>query len=166
MFPKRPRLKNFDYVGRHAYFLTICTHLRRRVFRTPSVVELVLSHIRQTTTGHGFAIDAYVFMPDHTHWLVEGLANHADLRVWVSRAKQASAFAYTREHGERLWQPSYYDHVVRDDREKLIAAYMFNNPVRAGIVAEWADYPYAGSDTISMDQIRSVISELTVWESI
>ena len=33
-----PRLKDFSYVGRYCYFLTLCTAMRRRVFinETPS----------------------------------------------------------------------------------------------------------------------------------
>ena len=167
MFPKRARLKKFDYVGRYRYVLTFCTHLRSRIFVTPAPVELVLSQIRQTAARHDFAIDAYVFMPDHAHWLVEGRSDQADLRGWVSRAKHACAYAYAREHRAKLWQPSFYDHVLREDSEKLlIAAYMFNNPVRAGLVTEWSDYPFAGSDTMSMGEIRAVMREVNALQSI
>jgi hypothetical protein len=43
--------------------------------------------------------------------------------------------------GQPFWQAESYDHWVRDDRESdRIKAYIENNPVRAGLVANAADY--------------------------
>lgn len=43
----------------------------------------------------------------------------------------------------RVWQPESFDHVVRSS-EGLDAkvSYLLENPVRAGLVEEWADYPW------------------------
>ena len=39
--------------------------------------------------------------------------------------------------GQQLWQNSYYDHIVRDEKDYLTRQrYMENNPAR------WADDPY------------------------
>ena len=46
----------------------------------------------------------------------------------------------------RLWQQSFYDHALRKAEDVLdVAAYIFENPVRAGIVDDPADYPWSGS---------------------
>ena len=43
--------------------------------------------------------------------------------------------------GQPLWQAQSYDHSVRDDRESdFIKAYIENNPVKAGLVANAEDY--------------------------
>lgn len=42
-----------------------------------------------------------------------------------------------------FWQHESYDHIVRSEREyERILAYIVNNPVRAGIVKDWRDWPY------------------------
>ena len=43
----------------------------------------------------------------------------------------------------RVWQPESFDHVLRSS-ENLDAkiAYLLENPVRAGLVREWTDYPW------------------------
>lgn len=44
------------------------------------------------------------------------------------------------------WQPNFYDHLIRsgeDWREQ--AWYIALNPVRAGLVSRFADYPFTGS---------------------
>jgi hypothetical protein len=42
-----------------------------------------------------------------------------------------------------VWQDESYDRIIRDDQEleeKLL--YMYNNPVKAGLVADPADYEF------------------------
>ncbi len=42
-----------------------------------------------------------------------------------------------------FWQHESYDHVVRDEREyERILAYIVNNPVKAGLVEDWREWPY------------------------
>jgi REP-associated tyrosine transposase len=167
VFPKRPRLANFDYIGRYRYFLTLCAHERDRPFVTDAAVDLVLTEILSTASNFDFAIPAYVLMPDHAHILAEGCTGTCDLKKFVSLAKQKSAYAYSRSAGKRLWQPSFYDHVLRDDESSLrVLHYIIQNPVRSGLVERCTDYPYLGSATTTVATILAHISEAGAasWE--
>jgi REP-associated tyrosine transposase len=161
MLPKRPRLDTFDYLGRHRYFLTFCTSDRHRAFVGNRPVDLVRAQIHAASGERGFVITAYVFMPDHLHLLMKGVSDTSDLREFAGLAKQRSGFVYSRESGRRLWQPSYYDHVLRPEESSLsFVYYMFQNPVREGMVKHWADYPYLGSETMSVDEISAALEEV------
>ncbi len=47
---------------------------------------------------------------------------------------------------QALWQPSYYDHILRKDEAITdIAQYIFDNPVRKGLVKHYPDYEHKGS---------------------
>ena len=94
-------------------------------------------------------------MPDHAHLLVEGLAECSDMKAFVKLAKQQSGYQYKRDCGRRLWQPSYYDRTLRDEESTLsVMWYILSNPVRANLVAQWEDYPFLGSTTHTMSEIR------------
>jgi REP-associated tyrosine transposase len=160
MLPKRPRLETFDYIGRYRYFLTFCTRKRCVVFTSAEVVALVLDEILHAAGLHDFSIPAYVFMPDHVHLLVEGLSDSADLKAFVKLAKQRSGYLYSRKHGHALWQPSYYDHVLRDDEASLpVMWYIMSNPVRDGLVSRCEDYPFLGSTTHSVSEILEACAD-------
>jgi REP element-mobilizing transposase RayT len=59
--------------------------------------------------------------------------------------KQLSGYRAKQLLGQSIWQISYYDHVVRRDEDLAeIMRYIWNNPVRAGLTSEPADYPYSG----------------------
>jgi REP element-mobilizing transposase RayT len=46
-----------------------------------------------------------------------------------------------------FWHHESYDHVVRDlDQYRRIVDYVLNNPVKAGLVAEWQDWPWGYCD--------------------
>ncbi len=43
-----------------------------------------------------------------------------------------------------FWQHENYDHVVRDKAEwDRIIIYVLNNPVKAGLVQQWQDWPWS-----------------------
>jgi REP element-mobilizing transposase RayT len=53
-----------------------------------------------------------------------------------------------------IWQRSFWDHFLRStDDLAVVVAYILNNPVRAGLVQEWRDYPFAGSFELNLRNI-------------
>jgi len=85
-------------------------------------------------------------MPDHLHLLIEGKAENADMKKFVSVFKQRTAFWFNHRYDAKLWQPSYYDRVLRSDEVvSIVARYIFENPVRKGIAVDYLQYPYSGS---------------------
>jgi len=147
-------IKSFDYLGLHRYALTFCSDARQRVFLGRDVVDLVLSNIRRAANDEQFAIPAYCFMPGHLHVLVEGLTDTSSSLKFIARAKQFSGYYYKQKYRRTLWQRYGYEHVLRDDEDtRRVARYIFENPVRAALVASPQDYPFLGSDTHSVNEI-------------
>jgi len=135
----------------------MCANLRRRVFTDGRVVAPILSTIRTCAAADNFAVIAYCFMPDHLHLVVGAMDERSDLRRFMSRWKQLTGFSYKKAYGERLWQESYYDHVLRDDEATLRhARYVLENPVRKGYVKHFNDYPFCGSDVYSAEQLSEL----------
>jgi putative transposase len=133
----RPRrLEGFDYVGQQRYFLTFCCRDRLAVFKDHQIAERTLAQFRRTASLEQFSIVAYCLMPDHAHLLVQGLCDGSDFRRFAKMAKQRSGGLYARRKHGGLWQPGYYERVLReDDDSRAVARYIVNNPVRAGIVS-------------------------------
>ena len=82
----------------------------------------------------------------------------SDLRGFAGRAKQHSGADFALKHGGPLWQPGYYDRVLRQNEDaRWVARYIVNNPVRAGLVVSPRDYPFLGSDVWTMDELLESI---------
>lgn len=110
------------------------------------MVEVALWALRNASTAKGFDVYAYCFMPDHLHMELVGLSDRSDVAAML-RAFKGSTTARARALGVRnLWQKGFYDHVLRPgERENAVAWYIFNNPVRKGLVAEPTAWPHSGS---------------------
>ena len=154
------RLDASQYAGYRLYFLTIGTHHRTPHFKNQTVVTLVLSQFLRVATSEGFAVIAYCFMPDHVHMLVVGRRENAGLRRFVSKGKQRAGFEFARTVGGRLWQKNFFDRTLRrDDDVPATIAYMVNNPVRARMVDDPADYSYWGSQVYAREEILAFVGD-------
>ena len=138
-----PRLKDFHYTGPFTYQLTFVTQGRLPIFTTERAVQPCLHALKEACQRHGFDTLAFCFMPDHLHVLLAG-QDGSSLQDFVRYFKQISGYHFKREHGAGLWQISYYDHVVRrNEAVEQIAAYIWDNPVRAGLVESRLDYAFS-----------------------
>ena len=165
-YRKRPRLKNFDYKGYHRYFVTICTHERNPIFKNDAMVRQLIRALKDTSKTFGFKVWAYCFMPDHLHLLIEGESPDSDLKRFISSYKQYTGYYYKKtvaqgfspaqslaqRKNSKLWQPSYYDHVLRKDEDILsVARYVVDNPVRKAFVKHFLEYKFTGSFELDIE---------------
>ncbi len=88
-----------------------------------------------------------VFMPDHVHLLIT-LSSRGDLSEAVRLFK--GHLTPTLRKLKSAWQPSFYDHHLRDDESALpVFLYIFLNPYRAQLCAldaKWPGYYCAAED--------------------
>ncbi len=149
-----PRLKAFDYEGNYCYFITCCTYQNQPYFRNKNIVNSTLNTLREVAQKEEFRILSYCFMPDHLHLLLSG-DRASSLKELMRIFKQKSSFCFKKTSNNVLWQRSYYDHILRKEEDiKETALYIFQNPVRKGIVARIKDYPFLGSDVFDCNQLE------------
>jgi putative transposase len=129
------RLRRIEQAGRY-FFVT--TNLVRGVsILTPRERSLCLECLDKARSKHGFALFAYVIMPDHAHLLLSSFQSTvpALMRDWKSQ----SAFTIAKGRNKRgaIWQPRYFDFILRraSDFGKQLE-YIHTNPVTAGLVAQ------------------------------
>jgi putative transposase len=145
-FPKRSRLRDFEYKGTHAYFLTILTKNRGVYFKDPKVVNGLVDILNEAALSERFKVLTYCFMPDHLHLLVIGEDVESDLKKFVSFFKQKSGYWFKKSYKENLWHLSYYDHVLRKEESiEGVANYILGNPARKGLVSDPREYAFSWS---------------------
>ena len=119
---------------------------------TDTVHNSFVRFSRRAYEEHGIAVGRYVIMPDHIHLFVCGL-NDFELGRWMGMLKQClekALGATASPTGRRLqkrpiWQRRFFDHVLRTEESYSQKwNYVRDNPVRAGLVTEPDDWPYAG----------------------
>ena len=131
-----PRLKQiFHPYDPPLYFVTICTIYRQKISDFGIAFRAFESYASRARDEFGVAVGNYVIMPGHVHFFVRG-GNDFHLGGWVNGLKRAISVALGATKQRPLWQPGFFDHVLRNDEsygQKW--KYVRENPVRAGLVA-------------------------------
>ena len=152
------RIPEFSYRGAWRYFLTICTRARLPHFGVADHALLAADQFLYTGREQAVAIVTYCVMPDHVHLLVGGQGDDSDLREFVRLSKQRSGYRFKQQAHTRLWQPGYYEHVLRhEERTEEVVSYIINNPVRKRIVDRPEAYQFWGSSLYTREELlRSI----------
>ena len=148
---KRTRLKNYDYSSAGVYFVTICSKDKKPIFSNivgdgnPDVPKVILYRYGEiikknldymNEVYNHIEINNYVIMPNHIHMLIS-VYDDGTSRSPSPTNEIIPSFVGTfkrfvnKEIGENVFQRSYYDHIIRDERDFLGRwKYIENNPTK------------------------------------
>ncbi len=149
--PKRKpiRVQNYNYSSCGAYFITICTAKREKVFWSTrrgdlwSPANIPLSNIgliaekeiqKLNERYSNVNVEKYCIMPDHIHFIITINADEhgrAQLAPTISRIIQQFKGSVTKQIDKPIWQKSFYDHCIRNLQDyNEIWQYIENNPMK------------------------------------
>ena len=147
--PKRKhiRIEDYDYSTPGAYFITVCTANREKIFwsdrrgelcspacntqtgdqRSPLRVELsdagkiVDAEIQKINTVYdAVRVDKYCIMPDHIHFILSidtDENGRTQFAPTISRVMKQFKGSITKQIGRPIWQKSFYDHGIRNQQD-------------------------------------------------
>jgi REP element-mobilizing transposase RayT len=141
---KKQRLKDYNYSCSWYYFITICTY--NRVYKLGYItsgkvalndfgkeVNYALQNISKV--NQNIKIDEYIIMPNHIHaiFVLDNsiLNNSISIPEVIRRFKIYTTKIYKKYYTDLLWQKSYYDRIIRNEKEYIkIKKYIEENPLK------------------------------------
>jgi len=136
------------------YFITASAYMHHNLFQRTETADLLLDTIIRNREKGEFLLHEFVIMPNHMHLLLTVDDYHS-----IGRAMQLIKGGFSHAIGplklKAVWQPSYYEHRVRDDVEyERMRRYIHQNPVRRHLAAAAQDYPFSSARTlIHLDEV-------------
>lgn len=140
------RLKNYDYSGSGAYFVTLCTFDRGYYLDDfPMLRDIVENFWLNIPARYSNVwLDEYVIMPNHLHGIImidDSLQEPSQnskpiLGSIIGSFKSLCVNAWLKTINDqninargKFWQDNYYEHVVRSEAElDRVREYILNNP--------------------------------------
>lgn len=125
-----------------------------RWLEIPAVATTMMEIIEHNQALQIWDMHEYVLMPTHAHFLFQFLPDAEQFRSpegrildgFLPQYKKYSgrrANAILDRIGERFWQREWFDHWIRNEAEaQRTVQYIRNNPVKAGLVRDYLDWPY------------------------
>ena len=153
MLPKRKStaIPHYDYSQPGSYFITLCVEKRRPILgKIDSSPQVVLSSIGKIVSDVWYSLpqrfpclDAisqsiFVVVPDHIHGILQITAGGASpsptLHQILGSFKSITTIETNRllgTPGQKLWQRSAYEHILRNQQEfDEAAGSLAENPAR------------------------------------
>ncbi|MBN1445644.1 MAG: transposase [Candidatus Omnitrophica bacterium] len=151
---KNHRLSKDNYIGFVRVTFTLCEKNKKAIFIEPSLIQIFAEILRNCCDKYNTKNWIYVFMPDHLHFILEGISEKSNLWECVVSFKQKTGYWFSKEMKTAEWQKDFYDHIHRND-EDLIKhiKYLAENPVRQGLFDTWEKYPYTGSLNYRLEEL-------------
>ena len=152
---KPHRLSRDRYRGLVSTSFTACLKPRRPFFTTSATVEPAIEILRNTLKDNSCS-GVYCFMPDHVHVIVTGTSLDSDTFMAFERFKQQSGWWLKKNTLGVTWQEGFHDRILRNTHEFAARLrYVLNNPVRANLMANWADYAFSGGVGVDLKVLLS-----------
>lgn len=122
----------------------------------PTVAKVVCEALHYRDSNE-YDLFAYCIMSNHVHIVFEHFDKHQNEKPSNSLKKEYAVTEilqelkrYTAQKSNKIlyrkgafWQSESYDRVIRDAEElENTIAYTLNNPVKAGLVKQWKEWPY------------------------
>ncbi|MFP4025817.1 MAG: REP-associated tyrosine transposase [Thiohalospira sp.] len=90
-----------------------------------------------------FKLICFCIMSNHVHFIAYKLTNPLNKIMHTLKSYTANECNKILNREGAFWQREYFDRIVRDSNDlndKI--KYTINNPVKAGIVKHWAEFPF------------------------
>ena len=149
MYIRKPnRLKNFDYTLNMAYFVTICTYRRQKLFgkiedkkfsyyykEVETLFDTCFKRLEELYEGSEIMV--YSTMPDHIHFIVKKSGYDKTLSDMIRSFKLSFIKLYNDlvrdnkavPYSNSIWQKSFFEHIINGDKEfEEIYNYIVCNP--------------------------------------
>jgi len=140
------------------FFFTVVTFRRRPLFAQTEHRQILREAVQLVRQRHPFTVNAWVLLPEHMHcvWTLpagdsdfsmrwglikSGFSRHAKglchREEWMSDSKR-------KRRETTIWQRRFWEHQIRSDEEyQIYMDYTHFNPVKHGLVARVADWPFS-----------------------
>ena len=156
---KNIRIKDYDYTKEGIYFITICSYHRDNIFCKidDEIFDIEFNdidfekYIENTNIGKyiekgiqninciykNVEVLNYVIMPNHIHVLIEfnDIPINKDGKE-INLSKIISGFKQfvvksLKGNNMNVWQKSYYEHIIRNEKEyNIVNEYITYNPLK------------------------------------
>ena len=125
----------------------------------PSAALAVIDSWKTLAEMQACRLYAVCVMGNHAHALIAGLdkENRGPVGNLVRRHKTFTSRTIKAllQNSAEVWDAGFYDRYVRTGRFWEVLQYVLDNPVKAGLVSHWTEWPHVFVDQRCLDRLAS-----------
>ena len=172
-----------DLTGERVFFITTTVVDFAEVFTKDKYCEILIRNIEYYQSKYRFHIYGYVIMPSHLHWIIKVNQRFGSISDIMRDIKKYSAWdvmeALEKDREDRFlnifvseanrykfqkrkfWMRRFHDEeIINAGMFKTKLEYIYNNPVKAGLVENPVDYKFSSARNYLLDDYSVMKVEL------
>jgi putative transposase len=138
--------KKREFVDGAFYHVTSRTNDKKMVFGNKLGRKIMLVILQDAKDKFLFRLANFCIMPTHIHLLIEP-GEGTNLSMIMQWIKTCSAKRWNTIHGSKdhMWGNRFFARIVKNPQEfEYVMSYIDQNPVKAGLVENPADWKVSG----------------------
>lgn len=137
---------------------------RQEIFVTDDERLIYVRLLREQCERFDLAMTCYCLMPDHIHLLVTPARSSSLAQaIGITHRLYAQYIHRFRRRSGRLWQNRFYSYPVDRRHEVVVARYVEQNPVRAGMVRRPWQYRWSSAAAHVGERDSTGLLHLSKW---
>ncbi len=141
-----------------AYFITASIYQKRNLLANPIIKERLITTIHAGFASKNWQLKEWVILDNHYHLLAISDKGSDLNKIMGKIHTQSAQYIHTETYAEKPIWWNYWDYCPRNERDYYIRLnYLYNNPVKHGLVSNLLDYPYSSFHTILKEQGQAAL---------
>jgi len=135
--------------NKHSYFVAFDEYMDKYKSDKNYLSILEIAEINKKAIhyydSNYYQLISYCIMSNHIHLVIKLTEKAPDLSQIMHSIKRFTAKESNIVLNQKgaFWMKESYDHLIRSNKElKNVVNYVINNPVKAGLVKDWEDWPH------------------------
>lgn len=146
------------FVDNSPYFISAAIYQKRNLLASHVIKEHLIKTIQESFAGKDWILKDWVILDNHYHLLAISDKGTDLTRIINKIHTLSSQFICAELNAEKPIWWNYWDYCPRNERDYYIRqSYLYNNPVKHGLVANLLDYPYSSFHTMLKKQGREAL---------
>jgi putative transposase len=131
------------------YFVTANVLEKKSLFQAEKIANFFVEVLLNYRKEGKYHLHEFVVMPDHFHLIISPLEITLERSMQFIKGGFSFRFKRNLKLKRDVWQPSFLDRRVRDSLEyQKYKEYIWQNPVRRGLVKTPEAYPYSSASSL------------------
>jgi putative transposase len=129
-----------------SYFVATKCARGRSIFQVSENARILIEVLYRNREKGSFLLHEFVVMPNHLHLITP--LDTTTLEKAIQLIKGGSSFEIHKQRNQKVetWQQGFHDWTIRDAPDwNSKSEYIALNPVRAGLVGSFKDWPYSSA---------------------
>ena len=145
--------------------VTAATYLKQPLFHDESTLRMLHDTLLTIADKHSWRLEAWAVFPNHYHFIAVAPADADTLTHFIRELHSRTAIALNRHDvmpRRKVWH-NFWDTQLTHEASYLARLnYVHQNPVKHGLVANAADYPWCSAawfeTTATPAQVKTIYS--------